>query len=429
MRGSTAIAAAGPGRTRRPPGPRQPPGRRPSAGERDSPRRRHSPPSAIRTATAGNELRTAVASVDRPAIVLRKDLLDSCSSARHSARHRVPTSPSGPASQRPPPRTGNHRASMTVTTTPTPPTTDDDWWRSAVVYQVYVRSFADANGDGIGDLPGIRQRLPYLRDLGVDALWLTPFYTSPHDRRRLRRGRLPRRRPDVRHPRRLRRDDRRRARPRPADHRRPGAEPHLQRAPAGSPPPSPPAPAPRSGPATSSATAGARTASCPRTTGSRIFGGPAWTRVADGQWYLHLFDPAQPDLNWRHPEVRAEFEDVLRFWLDRGVDGFRDRRGARHDQGGRAAGRRLQLDDHRPAPGRNCSARAGCPTSTRTRCTRSTAPGARSWTATPAAGWRSPRRGPRPRSGWPATSARTSCTRRSASTSSTPPGRPTRSAR
>ncbi|HEY0696270.1 MAG TPA: alpha-amylase family glycosyl hydrolase, partial [Micromonospora sp.] len=54
-----------------------------------------------------------------------------------------------------------------------------------------------------------------------------------------------------------------------------------------------------------------------------IFGGPAWTRVPDGQWYLHLFDPAQPDLNWRNPEVRAEFEDVLRFWLDRGVDGFR----------------------------------------------------------------------------------------------------------
>ena len=87
-------------------------------------------------------------------------------------------------------------------------------------------------------------------------------------------------------------------------------------------------------------TATAPTASCRRTTGSRIFGGPAWTRIADGQWYLHLFDPAQPDLNWDNPEVRAEFEDVLRFWLDRGVDGFRDRRRARHGQGGRAAGRR-----------------------------------------------------------------------------------------
>src|SRR5439155_25839693 len=54
-----------------------------------------------------------------------------------------------------------------------------------------------------------------------------------------------------------------------------------------------------------------------------IFGGPAWTRVPDGEWYLHLFDPAQPDLNWRSQEVRDEFTEVLRFWLDRGVDGFR----------------------------------------------------------------------------------------------------------
>ena len=54
-----------------------------------------------------------------------------------------------------------------------------DWWRDAVFYQIYVRSFADSDGDGIGDLPGITARLPYLRDLGVDALWITPFYTSP----------------------------------------------------------------------------------------------------------------------------------------------------------------------------------------------------------------------------------------------------------
>ncbi|MGA3561749.1 glycoside hydrolase family 13 protein [Melissospora conviva] len=205
----------------------------------------------------------------------------------------------------------------------TPRTTDDaTWWRSAVVYQVYVRSFADANGDGIGDLRGITQRLPYLRDLGVDALWLTPFYTSPQidggydvaDYRdvdpifgnlddfdtmigqahslglRVIVDLVPNHTSSA-HPwftaalaagpgsaereRYLFRDGR-------------GADGEL-----------------------------------PPNDWESIFGGPAWTRVADGQWYLHLFDPAQPDLNWRHPEVRAEFEEILRFWLDRGVDGFR----------------------------------------------------------------------------------------------------------
>ena len=86
---------------------------------------------------------------------------------------------------------------------------DAAWWRDAVIYQVYPRSFADADGDGIGDLPGITARLPHLRDLGVDAVWLSPFYTLAAGRRRLRRRRLPRRRPAVRHPRRLRRDARR----------------------------------------------------------------------------------------------------------------------------------------------------------------------------------------------------------------------------
>ena len=239
---------------------------------------------------------------------------------------------------------------MISTTTP-PHATDDDWWRSAVVYQVYVRSFADSDGDGVGDLQGIRQRLPYLRDLGVDALWLTPFYTSP-----MIDGGY-----DV------------------ADYR--DVDPMFGTL------------ADFDAMITDAHALGLRiivdlvpnhtssahrwfTAALAAGPGSperarylfadgqgahgelppndweSIFGGPAWTRIADGQWYLHLFDPAQPDLNWRHPEVRAEFEDVLRFWLDRGVDGFRDRRGARHDQGGRAAGRRLQHDDHRPAPGR-----------------------------------------------------------------------------
>ncbi|MEU5938440.1 glycoside hydrolase family 13 protein [Micromonospora sp. NPDC047548] len=211
---------------------------------------------------------------------------------------------------------------MTDATNPAPPTSDDDWWRSAVVYQVYVRSFADADGDGVGDLRGIRERLPYLRDLGVDALWLTPFYTSPQ----IDAGY------DV------------------ADYRdvdplfgtltdfdamitdahalglriivdlvpnhTSSAHPWFQAALA-------------AGPGSPErefylfADGKGERGERPPNDWESIFGGPAWTRVPDGQWYLHLFDPAQPDLNWRHPRVRAEFSDVLRFWLDRGVDGFR----------------------------------------------------------------------------------------------------------
>ncbi|MEH0828854.1 MULTISPECIES: glycoside hydrolase family 13 protein [unclassified Micromonospora] len=211
---------------------------------------------------------------------------------------------------------------MTSAPRTAPPTADDDWWRSAVVYQVYVRSFADANSDGVGDLQGIRQRLPYLRDLGVDALWLTPFYTSPQ----VDAGY------DV------------------ADYRdvdplfgnltdfdemitdahtlglriivdmvpnhTSSAHPWFAAALA-------------AGPGSPErerylfADGKGEQGELPPNDWESIFGGPAWTRVVDGQWYLHLFDPAQPDLNWRHPEVRAEFEDVLRFWLDRGVDGFR----------------------------------------------------------------------------------------------------------
>ncbi|MET7709790.1 glycoside hydrolase family 13 protein [Micromonospora sp. NPDC005413] len=207
--------------------------------------------------------------------------------------------------------------------TATPPhTTDDDWWRSAAVYQVYVRSFADSDGDGIGDLRGIRQRLPYLRDLGVDALWLTPFYTSP-----MVDGGY-----DV------------------ADYR--DVDPmfgtladfdamitdahalglriivdlvpnHTSSAHRWF------SAALAAGPGSPErarylfADGQGAHGELPPNDWESIFGGPAWTRIADGQWYLHLFDPAQPDLNWRQPEVRAEFEDVLRFWLDRGVDGFR----------------------------------------------------------------------------------------------------------
>ncbi|MEV5766561.1 glycoside hydrolase family 13 protein [Micromonospora sp. NPDC052213] len=210
---------------------------------------------------------------------------------------------------------------MTVSN-PTPLTSDDDWWRSAVVYQVYVRSFADSNGDGIGDLQGIRERLPYLRDLGVDALWLTPFYTSPmvdggYDVADYRDvdpmfGTLADFDAMITDAHAL---DLRiivDLVPNHTSDRHPWFQAAL-------------AAGPGSAERERYLFADGRGADgeLPPNDWESIFGGPAWTRVADGQWYLHLFDPAQPDLNWRHPEVRAEFEDILRFWLDRGVDGFR----------------------------------------------------------------------------------------------------------
>jgi alpha-glucosidase len=201
------------------------------------------------------------------------------------------------------------------------------WWRDAVIYQVYPRSFADSDGDGIGDLPGIRARLPYLRDLGVDAVWLSPFYTSPQadagydvtDYRtvdpvfgtladaealicdahalslRIIVDLVPNHSSDQH-------DWFRRALlegpgspSRQRYHFRPG------RGSDGEQPPN---------------------------DWESLFGGPSWTRTTnpdgtDGDWYLHLFAPEQPDFNWDHPAVADEFRTVLRFWLDLGVDGFR----------------------------------------------------------------------------------------------------------
>ncbi|MEU9826588.1 glycoside hydrolase family 13 protein [Micromonospora chersina] len=196
------------------------------------------------------------------------------------------------------------------------------WWTEAVIYQIYPRSFADSNGDGIGDLPGITARLDHLSELGVDAIWLSPFYPSPQadagydvaDYRDVDPlfGTLA----DA---------DKMIAEAKArglrvivdlvpnhtsSQHRwfqaavsaAPGS-PERQRyvfrdgkGPQGAEPPN---------------------------DWESVFGGPAWTRLPDGQWYLHLFDSGQPDLNWDNPEVRAEFLDILRFWLDRGVDGFR----------------------------------------------------------------------------------------------------------
>jgi alpha-glucosidase len=199
---------------------------------------------------------------------------------------------------------------------------DAQWWRSAVIYQVYPRSFADGNGDGIGDLAGIRARLGYLRDLGVDAIWFSPWYPSPmadagYDVADYRDidpafGTLAEAEALV------------------AEAHSLGlriiidivpnhcsdAHPWFRKALAAGPG------APerelfwfRDG-------RGAN-GELPPNNWMSIFGGPAWTRVPDGQWYLHLFAPEQPDVNWGNHAVRVEFEDILRFWFDRGVDGIR----------------------------------------------------------------------------------------------------------
>jgi alpha-glucosidase len=204
---------------------------------------------------------------------------------------------------------------------------DARWWREAVVYQVYVRSFADSNGDGTGDLAGVLDRLPYLRDLGVDALWFSPWYPSPladngYDVADYRAidpafGTLEQAEQLIAEARSLgirtiidvvpnHVSDQHRwfraalASPPASPERarfwfRPGAGEHGELPPNG---------------------------------WQSIFGGSAWTRTADdsaapGEWYLHLFAPEQPDLNWTHPDVWLEHEDVLRFWFDRGVAGVR----------------------------------------------------------------------------------------------------------
>ncbi len=196
------------------------------------------------------------------------------------------------------------------------------WWRSAAIYEVYPRSFADGDGDGDGDLAGLRARLPYLRDLGVDALWLTPFYPSPQ----VDGGY------DV--------SDYRGVDPMygtMADFDAMLAEAHeagmrliIDLVPNHSSSAHPwftaaLAAAPGSAERDRYIFRDGRgdDGGQPPNDWESIFGGPAWTRVPDGQWYLHLFDPAQPDFNWDNAEVRADFEDILRFWLDKGVDGFR----------------------------------------------------------------------------------------------------------
>ena len=208
-----------------------------------------------------------------------------------------------------------------------PSATDPLWWRSAVIYQIYIRSFADGNGDGTGDIEGVRSRLQYLRDLGVDAIWFTPWYPSP-----LADGGY-----DV--------ADYRDIHPAFGDLK--GAELLIKEA-------------LELGIRTiidvvpnhisnehewftAAIDAGPGSPERERfwfragkgTNGEEMpnhwvsnFQGDTWTRAANpdgtpGEWYLHLFTPEQPDLNWNHPDVRKEHEDVLRFWFDRGVAGVR----------------------------------------------------------------------------------------------------------
>ena len=206
-------------------------------------------------------------------------------------------------------------------------TGNTEWWRTAVIYQIYPRSFADANGDGMGDLAGITSRLPALKQLGIDAIWLSPFYTSPqrdagydvadycdvdplfgtladfdvmltqaHDLGiRVIVDLVP--------------------------NHTSSEHPWFQAALAAGP---------------GSEERGhymfregkGENGELPPNNWESVFGGGAWTRVTEadgtpGQWYLHLFDTTQPDLDWDNPWVREQFRDILSFWLDRGVDGFR----------------------------------------------------------------------------------------------------------
>ena len=203
----------------------------------------------------------------------------------------------------------------------------NDWWRTAVIYQVYPRSFADANGDGVGDLAGIRRRLDALAELGVDAVWLSPFMTSPQrdagydvadycdvdplfgnladfDDLLQRAHELGLRLIVDLVP----------------NH---SSNEHVwfQEALAAGPD------SPERARYLFREGRGAA-GELPPNNWQSVFGGPAWTRITEadgtpGPWYLHLFDSSQPDFDWSNPWVRERFREILRFWLDRGVDGFR----------------------------------------------------------------------------------------------------------
>jgi len=196
------------------------------------------------------------------------------------------------------------------------------WWATAVFYQVYPRSFADGNGDGTGDLAGLRSRLGYLHDLGVDAIWISPFYRSP-----MADGGYDVADPCDVDPLFGSLDD---FDALIADAHALGIRVTVDIVPNHFSDEHPWFVQALAGGAGSAQRAKfifrpgrGEHGELPPNNWPSVFGGPAWTRVADGAWYLHLFAPEQPDLDWTNPAVPAEFERILRFWLDRGVDGFR----------------------------------------------------------------------------------------------------------
>jgi len=202
------------------------------------------------------------------------------------------------------------------------PSKGSQWWRSGVIYQIYPRSFLDSNGDGMGDLPGITKGLSALKELGVDAVWLSPFYSSPQKDAGYDVSNYVEVDPifgtledfdlllDSAHQLGLRvmidlvpnhSSDQHEWFQRALNSPKGSPERNFYHFKDGR----------------------GENGELPPNNWVSMFGGPAWTRVEDGQWYCHLFDSSQPDLNWSNPEVGSEFEKILRFWLDRGVDGFR----------------------------------------------------------------------------------------------------------
>ncbi len=215
----------------------------------------------------------------------------------------------------------------TINTAPLPPRDERLWWRDSVTYQIYIRSFADANGDGKGDVAGIISRLPYLKKLGVDAIWITPWYPSPQKDHGYDVADFMDIEPDY---------------GTLTDAKKLIEQSHklgirllvdivpnhcsdqhkwFQEALAAK-------PGSKERDRFIFRDGRGENGDTPPNNWQAVFGGSAWQRITDsdgkaGQWYLHLFAVEQPDFNWQNQEVKDYFEQVLKFWLDLGVDGFR----------------------------------------------------------------------------------------------------------